>query len=463
MKSLPLKTIAEHIGGKLLRGNDDMPINKIVTQIATEGYSLRKGTMIFDSGHTDVASAISHCPSECAAVTENPAVFTGSRAAVVAVQNVEKAYWNFIDFYRGLYHIPVIGVTGTCGKTTTKEMIYHILSKKHKVAATYKSYNAIFRHLHYLCNLDDDIEAAVFEMGVAAPGDLKVSGRYFRPTIGIITNIGVDHLQAFDTLDGYIRAKSEMTDALNNEGTLLLNADDENIAKIDLSPYRGKVLYFGKSPRAQFKLLHIEQKNENVLFGLRYKDKIYHFSVRGYGEFTAYNAVAAIAAAHAAGFKIREAGDGLSDFNNIERHFEIKKGIKGSTVIDDTWSTNPTSAENALMLLKELSEGKKTVAALGKMSLLGKQSSSYHFKIGEIAAETGIDDLLILGNGAGEIGLGAIYKGMDKKHIYFCKDPSETEKILKQLLDENTVALIKTSMLATYENLIHDITVSDKV
>jgi UDP-N-acetylmuramoyl-tripeptide--D-alanyl-D-alanine ligase len=192
-------------------------------------------------------------------------------------------------------------------------------------------------------------------------------------------------------------------------------------------------------------------------FTLQHKDEISDFYIPVYADFNAYNAAAAIAAAYTLSVSLEQSKERLKSFKNVEKHFEFNKGINGSIIIDDTWSTNPTSTETALKLLKKLAAGKKTIAALGKMSLLGKQSSKYHKKIGQTAASLGINELIVMGDGADEIGLSALQKGMNKDNIHFCKDSEETCKVMKKILDNNSVALIKTSMLASYDDLIDKI------
>jgi len=396
-----------------------------------------------------------NCPS--AIVTDKPENFSASpkKITIIEVSNIKLACMRFISFYRRLFDIPIIGVTGTCGKTTTKEMIKHILSQKYKVNATYKSYNAQFRHINYLTEIDDSTQAAVIEMGVASKGDLKLACSYFKPQTGVITNIGVDHLNAFGSIDAYIKGKAEFLEGLNNEGTLILNSDDENIKKIDLRSFKGNIIYFGKSESADFRISYIIQTEIGIEFALKNKNEMRKVKVPVNGEFNAYNAAAAIAAVQNLGLNLKEAIDALITFQNVERHFEIKQGLNGSILIDDTWSTNPTSAEAALKHLKSLSRGKKTVAVLGKMSLLGKQSEYHHNKIGEKAAETGIDELVLIGEGASEIGFGAIQSGMNSQNVHFCKSTDETFMVLQKILDNNTIALVKTSMMASFTNLIN--------
>jgi UDP-N-acetylmuramoyl-tripeptide--D-alanyl-D-alanine ligase len=456
MKPLSLKMIVETMNGTIEQGPD----NLIICEIETRWKRFKPNTLFLDSHHHPSFSP-NRYPQyfPCAIVTDRPEFFSGfsDNGVIIRVADIEAAYWKFIDYYRNLFQIPVIGVTGTCGKTTTKEMIKHILTGTYRVNATYKSYNALFRNFGYLLEINDDTQAAVFEMGVAFAGDLTTSCRYFKPQVGIITNIGVDHLHAFGAVDAYIKAKSEILKGLDEQGTLILNADDENTHKIDLQPFRGKILYFGSGGGAHYQIRNITWRNGVIQWTLQYADQTYHFSVPGYGCFNVSNATAAIAAAHAVGMDIGEAGARLASFQNVERHLEFNRGIQGSTIIDDTWSTNPTSVEAALKLLKSMSHGKTAIAVLGKMSLLGRQSGKYHYQTGAKAAELGIDRLIVIGPGADQIGRGALEKGMDPKNVYFCKDSAETLEVLQPLLNPTSLALVKTSMLASYKDLINKI------
>lgn len=458
MKRLLLKTIVEKINGRILQGTDNLIINNLVTR----NTRLPQGALLFDLYHDKYENKDIYSESYSAAiVTDNPSNFTGlgEKFTIIQVSDINEACWKFIEFYRSLFTIPVIGITGTCGKTTTKEMIKHILSGNYKVNATYKSYNALFRNLDYLLDIDDNTQMAVYEMGVAYPGDLYTSCRYFKPQVGVITNIGIDHLQPFGTLDAYIKAKAEFLEGLGFEGTLILNADDENIKKIDLNKYKGNVVYFGFGGKSDFKASNVKHVKGGLEFTLQYKGSIYNFFIPGYPEFNVYNACAAIAASHAVGFDIKEAGERLATFQHVEKHFEFNNGINGSTVIDDTWSVNPTSAEAALKLLKYLSQEKETIAVLGRMSLLGRRSSEYHYKTGEKVADIGINQLIALGYGAYEIGLGALQKGMNEDNVHFCKNSDEAYEVLKNALDENSVVLVKTSMLSSYADLMEKIIV----
>lgn len=457
MKHLLLEEIIRLIDGKVVQGG-----TFTVTDAATKTDELREGLLVFDVSRGSVPRGKDgsiQAVRNCAVVTDDSAKYLspGSPLTVVKVKDVGAACWKFVEYYRGLFHLPVIGVTGTCGKTTTKEMIRHILEGRYRVSATVRSLNSRARHFGYLMGFDDQTQAAVIEMGVAVANDLPVACRFFRPQVGVITNVGIDHLMMFGTPEAYLRAKARMLKGLDNRGTLVLNADDENCRKIDLSRYRGVVLTFGSSRSADFRISDIRQEGDNLTFTLTHGDEACPFRIPGYGEFNVFNAAAAVAACFAVGVPVRESAGRLACYQSLERHFEVRKGINGSVVIDDTWSTNPTSVKAALRRMKEISGGKTTIAALGRMHLLGSQSRRYHEEIGVSAAQLGIDRLIVIGADAEAIGLGALRRGMERKNIYFCRNFHEAASLLKKLLDRDSVVLVKTSMMSSSAGLVEHI------
>lgn len=454
MKNLQLSDIiAKSIHGEIMQG----PRNGIIDNVAIKPQNIKNNTLYFNI-HKNLVINFKSIPKNnlIVIVTDSLRRFKGlgDNITLIKVKNINDAYWNFIDYYRNQFDIPVIGVTGTCGKTTTKEMIKHILSLKYRnIVATYKSFNGGQRSLKYLMQVDEYTQAVVMEMSGAYTNNLIFYGKYFKPQIGIITTIGVDHLSSLKTHENYIKEKAKLLDGLDNKGILILNADDENIKKISLANYKGKVIYFGFNATADYAGSNLRTSANGIEFTLRHDNKNYKVSIPVFGDFNAYNALAAIAATCEAEIKIEKAVESLKSYTNIERHVQLCKGIKGCSIIDDTWSTNPTSAAAAIGLLKKYSEGKKTIAVLGRMGLLGDYSIEFHRQIGEQIAEAGINYLITTDARSKYIGIGAREKGMNADCIYNCSNINQIMSSLDTLLDENTIVLVKTSMLDSYGSL----------
>jgi len=445
MKTLRLSEFIGTINGQLLQGNHNDEIRTIVKKV----NNLREHALYFHSNKKAIKDEFLQGKSNYTIVTENQEILTkvSGTANVILVANCKDSFWRFIDYYRNQFQIPVIGVTGTCGKTTTKDMIKHILHRSRKVHSTLFSQNGLHLNLHYLLGLNEQTEAAVFEMGVAYPGNIRISGKYFKPTIGIITNIGEAHLEGCRTLKNYIKAKGEMLDVLPDEGTLFINADDENIKTLPIDSYKGRVLTFGKNPAAEFRAENIQFENNRMLYTLQVEDIAYQVSIPGYGEHNVYNSLAAIASTSALGIPIEESIQRLSTFRTMERHVKIYHGAGNVTVIDDTWSCNPSSVRSAIDVLKNTSNGKTEVLVLGKMQRLGNQEKKQHMQMGKTLLEIGgVDHLITVGASAGLTGEQAIALGMAPDKVHFVMNAKELEAKLAEIQKEEMTILFKMSL-----------------
>jgi len=356
------------------------------------------------------------------------------------VKNIDEALIRFVRYYRNLFDIPVVGITGTCGKTTTKEMIKFILSKSYQVEGTISSKNAGYFNLPYLTSIDDSTDVAVFEMGVAEPNDILESNIYFGANIGLITNIGYDHFNGCGDLEGYVKAKSEMKDIIEESGYLILNSDCKNTARIDMSLYKGNLLYFGKEGND---FIISDANPFTMTFTLSYNKKKYKVKVPGLGEHNMYNATAAIIVCHLLGIGINQSIEIIKDYNYIKKHLEVKRGRNGSIIIDDSFSSNPTSLEAAIKVL--MNYPRKKIVVLSKMGYLDSLEKELHLKMGGYLSN--VDHLITLDDVSKLFAVGAIENGLAEDKVHMIENIEELEELLLDILDENTVVLFKTSML----------------
>lgn len=453
MKSLSLKDIQGLIGGKIVQGKKKIFIRKAVTRFKR----MSDHTLLFDLwGKKKTALPPSLNYHSCAIVTAKPETFTdlGREVTIVEVPNIMKAYWSFVKYYRGLFAIPVFGITGTCGKTTTKDMIRHILKSQYNVQATIRSRNDSIYNFKYLMGIDDSTDCAVIEMGVMYPGDLLRCCKHFSPNIGIITKIGVDHLMGCRSLEGYIKAKSELLEGMSFQGTLIINADDKNIEKIDFAPFKGQIITFGFNKKADFRASHVRYFENGMKYRLHHGGRVYRLFVPGYGEHNVYNALAAIAAVNAMGFDVYKAGQLLNSFQHLVSHVQIRNGPNGCIVIDDTWSTNPTSIKAALEVFKTAARYRRKAIVLGYIDELGEHSDYYHAQVGEEVARLNIDLLVTVGEKAEAIAKAALAKGMKKSKVICCQTPQEVFAAISPVLKKDTVLLVKKSMHVSAKGLM---------
>ncbi|BAU27864.1 UDP-N-acetylmuramoyl-tripeptide--D-alanyl-D-alanine ligase [Aneurinibacillus soli] len=445
MKTLSVKEITMAVSGELVKGSSE----RIIENVVTHPNDLAYDTLLFDlDSQSHFHTNVFRDHPLTVVVTENAHLFMGkNHVTVIQVKNVKEAFQRFIRFYRQLWDIPVVGVTGTCGKTTVKEMIAHILSKSMQVVYTDKSKNSLERNLRYLLRIDEKIDAAVLEMGVACPDDLIQSCNYFQPDIGIITTIGTDHLEHCGSQDNYVQEKAKLLKGMKNRGFLILNADNEYINKMNLRNFSGKIIYFGFNRKADFRAKDITYSEYGMKFTLLAYGQSYRVYVPGFGEHNVRNALAAIAASHIIGIRIAEAVKRIGSFRHVESHLEMMKGYNGSMILDDTWSANPTSAEAALDVIKQIANGRRTVVVFGEMALLGEYSHIKHREVGKQIQTNHIHDLITIDKASDTIASRAIELGMNPRNVYRCESMQEFTRAFLPLLHANTVVLLKTSML----------------
>ena len=449
MKSLSLRKIGPIIGGVLVRGNPDCIIRNIATK---NHHKFTKNTLVFYREKLKVPTNL----TSCIIVTnkKKDSLFFPKSYTVVYVKNVRLAFYKFIRYYRNLFHIPVIGVTGTCGKTTTKEMISHILSPEMNIVKTVLSQNGLTHNLNYLLQFDDQTDAAVIEMGVNSPGHILHSASYFSPNIGLITTIGTDHLEGFKHHHEYVREKESMLKAVHPRGTMIINADDHNSRKLRKNIFKGKLIYIGEAEFADYKIVKIKYDHKGMKYILEHRGKLYVGYVPGFGKHNVYNAVFSIAAASLLGIDIDTSIDRLKTYKPVQRHLEVSEGINNSTIIDDTWNTNPTSIRAGLEVLEQVSKGKKSIAILGDIEELGAHSQVEHQKIGALIRKHNIDFLITIGDQAKEIAKTARQLGMNSNNIFSVKNEDHLLNILMRHADKHTIILIKTSMRKSFRTLL---------
>lgn len=445
MRPIVVSEILKVLKGRIITGAVDWEVKDVIYYKRHE--HVNRNTLLFVSRSDEINWDMMNKKGPSLIVTDKMVKLTGvySNVTVMQVNSLVQSYWKFINYYRNLFQIPVVTITGTCGKTTVKDMIRHILLPSWNVHSSLSSKNEPRRSLPYLMGIDDQTEAAVFEHGLGNSGNIKHQCMIYQPTIGIITTIGVHHLDGCGNLEGYIRAKEEIVGGIKEGGTLILNADDENTKKLRLDSFKGKIIYFGTSGKSHYMASRIKFTDGGMNFTLRTGNRTYEAFIPGYGEHQVSNALAAIAAVHEMGMDIKTAISRMKTFRNMDRHLEFSKGINGSTIIDDTWTNNPTSVEAALKVIDSIGKNKNVVLILGDINRLGNFEKQYHREIGSMIAKRKIGTLITIGKKAVEIANQARKDGstatiMSYEHV------NEIGSRVDHLLDEKSLVLIKGPM-----------------
>jgi UDP-N-acetylmuramoyl-tripeptide--D-alanyl-D-alanine ligase len=318
----------------------------------------------------------------------------------VVVPDVLAALSAFAREWRRQFSIPVVGLTGSNGKTTTKEMIGAILAQAGPVLVTHGNLNNHIGVPLTLCRLEPGHRHAVIEMGANHPREIAHLAALAEPTVGLVTNAGPAHLEGFGGLDGVAQGKGELFEALGRAHTAVINADDRYAGVWrDLAKHAGPVLTFGLTGRADFHGTNLRPRLVGVGFEVRFLLETpagaREATIRLAGEHNVLNALGAAAAAHAAGADLDAIVRGLASMQPVSGRLEFKAALNGARLIDDSYNANPGSLRAGSVSLASL-PGEHWLV-LGEMRELGADASRLHAEIGEFARERGVQRLLAVG------------------------------------------------------------------
>ncbi|HBG93693.1 MAG: hypothetical protein A2X54_06215 [Nitrospirae bacterium GWF2_44_13] len=312
--------------------------------------------------------------------------------AIIYVKNTLSALQDIARYVRMRSNIPVIGITGTNGKTTTKELTASILSTKYRV---HKNTGNLNNHIGLplsLIKLRTDDEAIVLEMGASSPGDIRELCGIAAPDCGVVTNIGPGHLEGFGSLEAVRNTKLELLDTVKK---IVVSADDAFLMQ-GVSGYQGEVLTFGIENKADVFAKDIRIKDRGSDFMLCFGEgNCVEVNLNLPGAFNVYNALAAAAVGQIFDTELRDIKTGLESFKGVPMRLEIKE-LFGATVISDVYNANPSSMEEAIKELVRLKKG-RAIAVLGDMLELGAYAEEAHRKIGEWMSALPIDVFIGVG------------------------------------------------------------------
>jgi UDP-N-acetylmuramoyl-tripeptide--D-alanyl-D-alanine ligase len=369
---------------------------------------------------------------------------------VVLVEDTKKALREIAAWHRKRFELPTVAITGTNGKTTTKEMIAEVLSSKFKVLKSIKSYNNLIGVPLTLFELDKDIQVLVLELGMSSPGEIGILTQTAKPNLGVITNIGPAHLESMESLEKIARAKFELLDYMPPPHLAVLNADDEFLAK-RIKDAKEKTISFGIKNKADFQANGLILGNEGYI-GFRVNGKL-NVNLKLLGEHNVYNALSAFAVGSLLGVDELKIKESLERYTPFELRTELVR-FGNIRVINDSYNANPVSMANALKTLKQMrSEGRK-IAVLGDMLELGEKAFEYHFELGKCVAEWGIDLLLTVGELSPAIGQGAREHGMKPERIFAFDNNEEVSSYLAKNLQSGDLVLIKGSRKMKLEEAV---------
>lgn len=454
-----LEDLLEATGGKLLAKGKEQPF----LGISTDSRTLRPGELFvslvgenFD-GHRFVEEAASSgAAGAVVAFTEAESLAIQSlQIPVIGVSDTLRAFGDLASFWRNRYSIPVVAITGSNGKTTTKEMVAAILSRSWKVLKNHGTFNNLVGVPLTLLQLDSTHEAAVIEMGMNQPGEIERLTEIVQPTVGMITNIQPAHLEGMGDLASIQAAKGALFSGMANTGTIVVNQDDPRVIQEAAGFFGPQVRFSSKGNPAEVwleRMAKVDEKGSNFFLRLAKETLQVHLPVLGLHHVK--NAVAAAAVAWALSLPVRSIGTALANFHPIDKRMEVLTLSGDIRLINDTYNANPGSMAAALETLMHVKQQGKALAVLGDMLEMGGESASLHRQVGRIAAKQGVDYLLAMGKQASHVLAGAAEAGMSKNQLAEAGNHEEIAARVQSLMAAGDWVLVKGSRGMRMERVV---------
>ncbi|WP_026881279.1 UDP-N-acetylmuramoyl-tripeptide--D-alanyl-D-alanine ligase [Clostridium akagii] len=461
MEYISLKDILNAVDGKLLQNGqlekfnhitiDTREVKKNSIFIAIKGEKYNANEFLIEA----IKNGASLCIID--EIKYNEADLP-SDVSIIVVEDTRKALLNLAEFYKSILNIKVVGITGSTGKTSTKDMTYAILSEKYKVYKTQGNFNNEIGLPLTIFNLDNTYDIAVLEMGMSHFFEIHNMAKTAKPDIAIITNIGISHIENLKTRDNILKAKLEITDYFIKSSKLIINTDNELLEKLSIKDINYDVVRCGSNINAELKAYNICLGEDYVTFDILEDEKVVfrNFRVNSPGKHNVLNALLAIAAARNFGMTWSEMNSGIKKLQMTSMRLDILRGSK-YTIIDDCYNASPDSMRAAIDVLHNV-KGTRKIAILGSMRELGEEAFKAHVDVGVYAKENSIDFLIILG----EFSLAYEQGFSDKDKLKNFDSNENVIKFLKNFLNKDDVILVKASRAMKFEQIVKDIKEDNK-
>jgi len=420
----------------------EIPLEAEICCVSSDTRDLPKGCLFvalkgdrFD-GHDFVEKAIA--AGAVAAVTERQ---IGTLPCLV-VEDTGRALLDIGAFYRQKFSPILVGITGSVGKTTTKEMVACVLASQYETLKTQGNLNNEIGMPKTLIRLETQHEAAVIEMGMSHFGEISRLSRAARPTIGVITNIGYSHIENLKTQEGILQAKLEILDGMEEDAPLVVNGDDKLLSPLKRELFRPVITYGMYHAKADVQAVDIVRKPHSTMFSiLTPVGKKYPVTLPCAGEHNIMNALAAFCVGRFAGIEPEQICQTLKNYQTVGLRQNIYR--RGAyTIIADYYNASPDSMKAALSVLHDLPCKGRHIAVLGDMLELGEMSRQLHTLVGEMVAEFEVDALFCYGKESFYLAQRA---AMQEIPVYHTNDKRELCRVIRQFLRPEDAILFKAS------------------
>ena len=439
MENMTVSRAAELCGGTVV-GNASA--DDLLREIVIDSRAVKPGDLFaayrgeHTDGHNFISSAFERGASCCLAEY----VPEGITNPVIVVSDVQRALELLAKAYRAEFDIPLIGITGSVGKTTAKEMISSVLSQRFRTLKTEGNLNNQIGVPMMLSRLNSSFQAAVIELGISGFGEMSVLADMARPTMAVFTVIGHAHLEFLHDLNGVLRAKTEMLKYLPEDAPVIVNGDDEKLRGLLCAQRK---IMFGFGAQNDVRAESVKPEGNCILCDIVCGERRIPARIPAFGLHHVYAALAAAAVGMQHGLTDDEIAAGIEDFRNVGRRGELVR-TPLVTMIDDSYNANPDSVKSGIDSLVQLA-GNRFICILGDMLELGEGSGDMHAEVGAYAAEKGVNLVMTAGRYGPDTARGAGDKGL-------CFESRDALiQSLSQLLQEGDCVLVKASKGSHFE------------
>ncbi|WFD09155.1 UDP-N-acetylmuramoyl-tripeptide--D-alanyl-D-alanine ligase [Tepidibacter hydrothermalis] len=454
MKAINISEIIDNTKGKLIQGNKEALIKSISINsksVDEEGLFIPLIGEKFDA-HDFVNDAYKNGCKTFLKDKNHDFNFNSEDINIIEVEDTTKALGDIARLYKEKFLINYVAVTGSTGKTTTKDMIYSVLSSEYNTLKTEGNFNNHIGLPLTIFKLKDEHQCAILEMGMSSFGEIEYLSNIVNHKIAVISNIGLSHIENLGSQEGILKAKLEITKNFTKDNTLIINADDEHLKTLKNKELNYKLKTFGFEKDNDLYCVEYKMNETGIDFECIVHNQKEEFFIPARGKHNIYNAMAAILTGIELGLNINQIKKGLLNFRNGKMRLDILK-TDTFEIINDAYNASPDSMKAALDILGEYKQNRK-ISILGDMLEMGEYAESGHELVGEYAV--GNSDLIItVGKDSKHIGNGAMKKGFDQKNTIHFNSNEQVIDYLKNILEKDDVVLIKGSRGMRMEEIVN--------
>ena len=463
MREIKVKDIIEICKGKMLVGSEDFILENFRidtrnvetgdTYVGIKGEKLNGGELFEEA----FAAGASACIVQDIEITENM-LEKYSDKIIIRVNDCVEALQKIAKYKRENYDIPVIGVTGSVGKTSTKDIIASVMAQKYKTLKTEGNYNNHLGVPLTLLRLKDH-EAAVVEMGMNHLGEISKLTNIAKPTMSVITNVGTSHIGELGSRENILKAKLEILEGMKEDAPIAINNDNDMLHNwYMVNKNKRKILTFGIENESNIMAKNIETSDNGSKFTVNVAGKDYNVEINIGGKHFIINSLCAICVGLQNNIDMEKIIEGIKDFKLTKRRMEIRDGINNSKVINDSYNASYDSMKAAIEYLGEIKANKR-IAVLGDMLELGNYEKELHEKVGEEVYKNKIDILFTVGERAKYIANKAKELGMHEDKIFVFDTKEEADKKLESIIEKDDYILVKASNSMKFDEIVNFIKV----